>query len=203
MEPHPAIELAVIALASVSGVLAAHGKRIDLFGIIVLALVTSFGGGTVRDLLTDSPVGWLRDNWKLGTATCAAVLAFFIAPHVRLAHRSLDVIDAFALAGFAILGTSKGLNCGVPAGGAVFLGVITGTAGGMLRDVLIGEIPAVFRPDIHLYATAAMAGCAADVTLRHWLPATTAATVGMVLITVLRLAAMRWKVSLPVFKAKL
>ena len=203
MELHPAIEHSVIAVSAVSGVLAAHGRRIDLFGIIVLALVTAFGGGTLRDLLTGSPVGWLHDSWKLLNATLAAVFTFFIAPHVRLAHRSLDIIDAFALAGYAILGTNKGLICGVSPAGAVFLGVVTGTAGGMIRDLLLGEVPAIFRPDIRLYATAALAGCIIDVLLRSIIPAETAAATGIITIAALRLAAMRWRLSLPVFKSKI
>src|SRR5262249_11519208 len=139
----------------ITGVLAARGKRIDLFGIMVLALVTAFGGGTVRDLLVgDLPVVWLRSSAYLLNAAATALLTFFFARLWDPPRRVLLVADAFALALFTMIGARKGVALQFTAPVAVLLGVVTGVAGGILRDVLIGEVPLVFQPEIHLYATA-------------------------------------------------
>jgi uncharacterized membrane protein YeiH len=92
------------------------------------------------------------------------------------------VVDAFALAAFAMIGTQKGIVMQFSAPVSVLLGVVTGVAGGILRDVLIGEVPMVFRPEIRLYATAALAGAA--------------------LVFGLRLAGICWNISLPIFETK-
>jgi uncharacterized membrane protein YeiH len=193
-----------IAVAAVTGVLAARGERIDLFGVLVLALVTSFGGGTVRDLLVgDTPVVWLRRPVFLFNASVTALPAFFIARLWNLPRQVLLVADAFALALFTMIGVRKGMALELSAPVAVLLGVVTGVAGGMLRDVLIGEVPLVFQPEIHLYATAALAG-AVVFTLLHLIgviePVTT--VVGVALFFGLRLAGIRWRLSLPVFESR-
>src|SRR6476661_6838339 len=99
-----------IAVSAVSGVLAARGKRIDLFGVLVLALVTAFGGGTVRDLLVgDFPVVWLRSPEFLLNATSIALVTFFTVRMWNLPHNILLIVDAFALALFSMLGAQKGI----------------------------------------------------------------------------------------------
>jgi uncharacterized membrane protein YeiH len=192
-----------IAVAAITGVLAARGKRIDLFGIMVLALVTAFGGGTVRDLLVgDTPVVWLRSPAFLFNAATTALLAFFIARLWKLPRQVLLVADAFALALFTIIGARKGMALHLSAPVAVLLGVVTGVAGGILRDVLTGEVPLVFQPEIHLYATAALAGGIAFTMLRAagvTEPMTT--VVGVALVFGLRLAGIHWRLSLPVFES--
>lgn len=193
-----------IAVAAVTGVLAARGKRIDLFGVLVLALVTAFGGGTVRDLLVgDTPVVWLRGAEYLLNASLTALVTFFIARHWNLPAQALLVADAFALALFTMIGARKGVTLAFAPAVAVLLGVITGVAGGILRDVLRGEVPLVFQPEIHLYATAALAGAVVFVSLRQLGVADTVATpVGVALVLGLRLAAIRWRMSLPVFQPR-
>lgn len=197
------VEHAGIGVSAVSGVLAAKGKRIDLFGVLVLALVTAFGGGTVRDLLVgDTPVAWLRGPGLLMNATLTALLTFFIAGRVRLPQRALIVADAFALAAFAIIGASKGLAFAVSPPVAVLLGVITGVAGGIVRDVLTGQVPLVFQPEIRLYATAAIAGATAFVLAHGPLGEATAMLLGTGTVLSLRFVAMRWKLSLPIFNPR-
>jgi len=193
-----------VFVSSITGVLAARGKKIDLFGVLVLALVTAFGGGTVRDVLVgDLPVAWLRGPGLLINATVAALLTFFVARFYKLPHRALVVADALALAFFTMLGTQKGVALAFSPPVAVLLGVVTGVAGGIARDVLTGEVPMVFRPEIRLYATAALCGAAVFVAL-HGLGVggslATAAGAGLVLA--LRLAAIYWKLSLPLFEAR-
>lgn len=193
-----------ISVAAITGVLAARGKRIDLFGVIVLALVTSFGGGSVRDLMVgDLPVVWLRSPEYLLNATVTAVLAFFIARVWRLPVQVLLVADGFALALFTLIGARKGILFAFSAPVTILLGVITGVAGGILRDVLLGEVPLVFQPKIHLYATAAMAGAALFTGLvRSGVAESLATPLGIGLILALRLGAIRWHVTLPVFEPR-
>ena len=191
-----------IAVAAITGVLAARGKGVDLFGVVVLALVTAFGGGTTRDLLVgDTPVAWLRNPAYLLNASLVAVAMFYVRRLHKLPDHLLLVADAFALALFTIVGTRKGVALHFAAPVAVLLGVVTGVAGGMLRDVLTGEVPIVFRPHIHLYATAAMAGAALFVALRRWWPLEPVDTIAAVsLILALRLTGIWLKLSLPVFQ---
>jgi uncharacterized membrane protein YeiH len=191
-----------VAVAAVTGVLAARGKRVDLFGVIVLAAVTAFGGGTVRDLCLGSlPVFWIQDPRFLLNAVGVAVAAFFIARFHEFPETVLLVADAFALAFFTMVGTKKSLLLGMEPTIAVAMGVTTGVAGGVLRDVLTGEIPLVFRQRIYLYATAALAGSLGFVLLNKWFPEQrTNLLIGTAATLALRLGAIRWKLTLPEFE---
>jgi uncharacterized membrane protein YeiH len=198
----PVIEHAGVAVGAISGVLAAEEKRVDLFGVLVLALAAAFGGGTTRDLLlSEKPVSWLRDPALMLNALSAALITFFAGRWVKKLGRILNVVDAVSLAFFVMLGTGKGLDEGLPPATAMLLGVITGVAGGILRDVLLRELPAVFRREIHLYATAALAGAGVNVLLQPAGPVV-ATSSGFFTILFIRLAAMRWKISLPEFSTK-
>ena len=191
-----------VGVSAISGVLAARGKKVDLFGVLVLALVTAFGGGTVRDLLVgDLPVVWIREPSLLLNATLLAIVTFFVRRVRELPRGFLLVADAFALALFTIIGTRKGVALHFTPPVAVLLGVITGVAGGILRDVLTGEVPLVFQPQIYLYATAALAGGIAFVLLNQWQPSQPWVTISCTgLILALRLIGIRLKLSLPVLE---
>jgi uncharacterized membrane protein YeiH len=193
-----------IAVSAITGVLAARGKRIDLFGVLVLALVTAFGGGTVRDLLVgDFPVVWLRSPEFLLNATSMALLTFFTVRMWNLPHNVLLIADAFALALFSMLGAQKGIAMGFSAPVTVLLGVVTGVAGGIIRDVLSGEVPLVFQPEIHLYATAASAGAATFVTLvKLGLDEPIVTPLGLAMVLGLRLIGIRWRLTLPLFESR-
>ncbi len=198
------IEYLAVAACAVSAVLAADGKRIDLFGVVVLALVTAVGGGTVRDLCLDArPLFWIEQPLYIWTALAAALVTFVLVRFVSLPARSLAFIDAVGLALFGIAGTEKALAFGVPGIVAVLLGIVTGVAGGILRDVLRTEVPLVFRKDMELYATAVFAGALAFVLFREFQPAAKwHRWVAMGLILFLRLAAMRWKWRLPMLRLR-
>jgi len=198
------LEQFAVAVCAVSGALAAAGKRLDLFGVIVLAVVTAVGGGTIRDLcLGAKPVFWIENPNHIVVATLTALATFVVARFWELPQRVLLVADAFGLALFTIAGTEKSLLLQSSGVIAVMLGVITGVAGGLLRDVLRREIPLVFQPDIYLYATAAFCGAAALVTRQKFTPDSPAnRLVAMTLILALRLAAIWWKIRLPVFKSR-
>ena len=197
----PLLEHFGVAVGAITGALAARGKRVDLFGVLVLALVTAFGGGTIRDLtLGQQPIFWVRDGSFVITATVAGLITFFIARIREIPRNVLLIADALALAFFTVLGAEKALACNVAPQIAVAMGVITGVAGGMCRDALLSEIPLVFRREIHLYATASAIGAGFFVAMRHWLPDRTAALAAGTLVTLaLRLAGIRWRLGLPEF----
>ncbi|MGE9271338.1 MAG: trimeric intracellular cation channel family protein [Verrucomicrobiales bacterium] len=197
------IEYVAVSACAVTAVLAADGKGMDLFGALVLALVTAVGGGTIRDLCLDAPLFWIEQPLYLWTALAAAFGAFVLVRFVNLPHRTLSFIDAWGLALFGIMGTEKALVFEVPNVVAVLLGIVTGVAGGILRDVLRNEVPLVFRKDASLYATAVFAGALLFVVFRANLPdAKWHRWLAMALIVSLRLAAMRWNWRLPVLRLR-
>lgn len=204
LEAMPAwIEYLACAVCAVSGVLSAEGKRMDLFGVLVLALVTAVGGGTIRDLCLDTPVFWLKSPGTLVSALLAALATFVLARFTRIPDRALSVADAFGLALFGIVGTEKALLLGADPLAAILLGIVTGVAGGILRDVLRSEIPWVFRAEVNLYATTVFFGALVFVLLHRWLPPSPSHRyLGMAVILLLRLAAMRWGLRLPTFRMR-
>lgn len=190
-----------VAVCAISGVLAGRGKRVDLFGVIVLGLVTALGGGTIRDVILGNRVFWLADSAYVINGAATSALTFFVVRYWFAPPLGLAVADAFGLALFTIVGTSIGLASEVGATNSVVLGVITGVAGGILRDLLVGEVPLVLRSGIYLYATAAVIGATCYVLLEHFNAGhqiNRAIALGVTLG--LRLIAMRWRVSLPEFE---
>ncbi|MBE7503959.1 MAG: trimeric intracellular cation channel family protein [Verrucomicrobiales bacterium] len=192
-----------VAVSAVAGALAARGRRVDLFGVVVLALVTALGGGTIRDVcLGATPVFWIQDPRYVATATLFGLGTFIVARRRDPPMNLLELADAFGLAFFTMAGARKSLAFEAGPAIAVALGTITGVAGGIVRDVLLNELPLVFRKEIRLYATAAMLGAGVFVALRVLgLAEPWPAVVGMVTTLGLRLAAIRWDWALPVFEA--
>lgn len=198
-----------VIVGAAAGVLAARGKRIDLFGVVVLGLVTALGGGTLRDVVLGpdpgrgtSAVFWIQDSYYVLTALATSVVLFVLARGWSTPPKLLLIADAFALALFTVLGAAKTLRFGAGSINAVVLGVMTGVAGGILRDVLVGEIPLVFRQHTYFYATAAFAGAILFVLLETWRPAPVNTALGAAVVLALRLAAIRWRLALPVFEMK-
>lgn len=196
-----ALEHFGVAVCAITGALAGRGKRVDLFGIMVLALVTAVGGGTIRDLVLGARVFWVVDSSFVVTASVAAAAAFIWGRVAPLPHGFLLVADAFGLALFTTIGAEKSLAYGAPPAVAVMLAVITGVAGGMLRDVLSGEIPLVLRHETYLYATAAFCGAVLLVALSPiWAGSAGPPLAALGLTLALRLAAIRWRLRLPLFR---
>ena len=193
-----------MTVAAITGALAARGKQVDLFGVIVLALVTAFGGGTVRDMVLGRlPVFWAVDSRYFINALITALVTFYLVRYHELPTTVLMVADAFVLALFTIAGARKGLAFAVAPTIAIAMGVITGVMGGVLRDLLIGEIPLVFRREIYLYATAAFFGSCIFVMLERWSVGQKAnVIVGTGAVLLLRLAGIRWKIALPMFRPR-
>ncbi|MBN2507960.1 MAG: trimeric intracellular cation channel family protein [Verrucomicrobia bacterium] len=201
---HGLLQHFAVAVSAVSGVLAGSGKRVDLFGVVVLGLVTALGGGTLRDVVLDAPhVFWIKDPAYVLNAAGTALVTFVIARYWSLPAKGLAVADAFGLALFTTLGAAKGLHYHVGAVNAVVMGLITGVAGGIARDTLVGEIPLVFRREIHLYATAAICGATVFILMRqHASLASASMLAGTAATLALRLAGIFWRLSLPLFRAK-
>ena len=190
------------AVFAASGALAAGRKQMDLLGVLVIALVTSIGGGTIRDLLLDRPVFWIADPAFLAISLIAAIVTLVYVRWLRPPEKALEIADALGLGLFTISGTQIALATGAPGIVAVVMGTITGVAGGAIRDVLSAEIPLILRKG-ELYATAAIAGSLVYLGLaRGGAPESSAAAVGMITTIALRFAAIAWGLSLPVFRLR-
>jgi uncharacterized membrane protein YeiH len=160
-----ALELVAVFVAALSGALAAVRKKFDLFGVLVLAWVCGLGGGILRDVLIGDtpPVGIAQ--WPLVTAAVAAGLATVVLhPGLTRLRRSVVVLDAAALALFVVQGTNKSLELGAGLLASAVVGVLTGIGGGVLRDMLVGEVPLIFA-DRQLYAIPAIIGAVTVVVL--------------------------------------
>ena len=188
-----------IIVFALSGALMAGRYQLDPFGVVVLASVTAIGGGTIRDVILQTPVFWVVKPYYLYVILATAILTIvLIRQPKRIPKRFLLIADALGLALFAVLGTQKALYLGAPIPVAVVLGTITGVAGGMIRDVLCNVIPMILREEI--YALAAMLGGSLFILL-HWLNWSDnhAMMVSISAALLLRLAAIYWHVSLPAF----
>jgi uncharacterized membrane protein YeiH len=195
------ITMSAVAVSAVTGVLEAGRKPIDLFGVVLVALASALGGGTIRDLLLDRPVFWVADQTYLAAAVAAGVVTFVLVRLVRLPANLFLVPDALGLALFTIIGTQVALAGGAPWFVATFLGVVTGVFGGVLRDILCNEVPLVFAGE--LYATASWAGALVFIgLLQAGIAAATASLLAMAAIFLTRIAAMYWHLTLPSFAAK-
>jgi uncharacterized membrane protein YeiH len=186
-----------VAVFAVSGALTAGRKSLDPFGVIVIAVITAIGGGTIRDLLLDNrPIFWIADPAYLVVILAAALATLVYARFRRPPRGSLLVADAFGLALFTVTGAQTAETAEVSGLIVILMGTITGVAGGILRDVLCAEIPLILRREI--YATASIAGASVYVLWNELAPGSqTAVLVPMALIFTLRLAAIRLDLHVP------
>jgi len=193
------LDLFGIVVFALSGALMAGRYKLDPFGVVVLAAVTAIGGGTVRDVILDTPVFWVEKPLTLLVIGITAILTILIVREPkRIPTRFLLIADAFGLALFAVLGTEKALGLGVPVSVAIVMGAITGVVGGMIRDVLCNVIPMILRKEI--YAMAAILGGSLFVLFDYLAWQQNIALISAVFgALVLRLAAIYWQVSLPAF----
>ncbi|HEX2779402.1 MAG TPA: trimeric intracellular cation channel family protein [Gemmatimonadaceae bacterium] len=197
------LDLIGVAVFAISGALAAGRRRLDLIGVVALAAVTAIGGGTIRDLLLDRhPIFWLADPSYLLVILGAALLTLAWTRVARVPWPTLDIADALGLALFSVAGSQIAERAGLPAISCVLLGTVTGAAGGVIRDVLTAQIPSVLRQG-SLYATAAIAGTTFYVVLaRLGARPQLASLAGMAIVAALRLAAIRWELTLPAFELR-
>jgi uncharacterized membrane protein YeiH len=195
------ITLLAVVVSSASGVLKAGFKQFDLFGVIIIAIATGLGGGSLRDMLLDREVFWIREQIYFIASLGSAVAIFIFARLVVVQPKVFLVADAAGLATFGIAGTLVSLMVGAPPLVASFMGVMTGTMGGIFRDVLCGEPPVVFLSP--LYATVSWGGSLVFIGLLYFSQdITLAAVISGLLIFVSRLLAIHYDISLPRFRFK-
>lgn len=193
--------LGTVAFA-MSGSFAAMQKRLDPFGILLIAFVTSVGGGTVRDILLDVPVFWMHD--------IRMCIIIFITSIVSMIFKSLEknfqvtlfIFDSFGLGLFTIIGVQKGLTADLHPIICIILGTITGCFGGIIRDILLNRIPLIFRKEI--YATACIIGGAVFLLLAHYtrFSYTFVQIVTILLIVAIRTFAVKYHWQIPKFYDK-
>lgn len=187
-------ELLAVFAGGLSGGLAAVRRRLDLVGIITLAIVSGMGGGIIRDLLLQRyGIAAFHDNRYLLVSLVAATTVFFFSGAVHRLKKPMSYVDAVSLGLFVVVGADKALRADMSILPAIMLGVITATGGSVLRDLLSGEIPAILQPGA-LYSTAAMAGSTFFVLATMWLGVVKdfAALAAIVLAVALRFLAL-WR----------
>lgn len=194
------MELIGVLVFAISGTLSAGRRRMDLFGVLVVAVITAIGGGTLRDLLLGrTPVFWVVRPVQLYVAAGGGAITFLLARYLIRWPAALLVADAAGMALFTVLGTLAALQSHAPGPVAAILGVITGVAGGIIRDVLCARVPLVLRREV--YATAALAGAILVVALLRWpaLPPTWSGLLGAATAFAIRVIALWRNLALPTF----
>lgn len=182
-----------------SGLLAASRKQLDLFGAIVIAMVTAVGGGTLRDLILDQPIFWVKDPTYIYVVTISTIMLFYYARFRSIPVRSLLFLDAIGLAVFTVIGAHKAILLDFDDAIIIMTAIMTGVVGGVIRDVLVGEVPLIFRKEI--YATAAFAGASIMLVSMHLGVSMEWSMFFAMLVTFLmRWFAILYNFSLPVFK---
>lgn len=193
------ITLIAVVVSSASGVLKAGFKQFDLFGVIIIAIATGLGGGSLRDMLLDRDVFWIRDQVFFIASLGSAIFIFISARLIAIPPRFFLVADAAGLATFGIAGTLVSLMVDAPWLVASFMGVMTGTMGGIFRDILSNEPPVVFQSP--LYATVSWGGSLLFIALLYLnLNATFAVIIAGACIFITRLLAIKLNISLPRFR---
>ncbi|MEP7165794.1 MAG: trimeric intracellular cation channel family protein [Ferruginibacter sp.] len=187
---------------AVSGAFFAMEKKLDPFGVLILSFVTAIGGGTLRDIMIGNlPVGWLRD----GTATMvifgAAIGTMFFGQWLKKINTTLFLFDALGLGLFTIIGIEKGMQLNFSTGVCIALGTITASFGGVIRDVLLNNVPLVFRKEIYALASI-IGGLFYFLLTQSSLHNDIAKIICILLIFIIRLLAVRYKWALPAFYLK-
>lgn len=188
--------LGTIAFA-ISGVLVAMEKKLDLFGVFIIAFVTAIGGGSLRDMLIgETPVSWMREPAYTITIIGSVVFAVLLQQRLKYLRRSLFLFDTIGIGLYTMVGIEKGLDAGLMPFICIGLGVMTASFGGILRDILCNEIPVIFRKEI--YATACILGGALYFALLNTsIEEKYAYALGIVTVIGVRLLAVRFHITLP------
>jgi uncharacterized membrane protein YeiH len=187
---------------AVAGVFSAMERKLDPFGILIIAFVTAIGGGTIRDIMIGNlPVNWLRNDNTILVIFSAAILTMFFGSYLKQLGTALFLFDALGLGLFTIVGVEAGLLAGFGAAVCIALGTISACFGGVLRDVLLNKVPLIFHKEI--YALACIAG-----GLAYYLLLSTGwdqnflKIICILLIFAIRVIAVRYELSLPTISLK-
>lgn len=187
---------------AVSGAFFAMEKKLDPFGVLILSFVTAIGGGTLRDIMIGNlPVGWLRDETATIVIFIGAIGSMFFSQWLKKLNTTLFLFDALGLGLFTIIGIQKGMELNFSVGVCVSLGTITASFGGVIRDVLLNNVPLVFRKEIYALASI-IGGLIYYLLTQTALNDDAAKIICILLIFGIRLLAVKYKLSLPAFYSK-
>jgi uncharacterized membrane protein YeiH len=188
--------LGTIAFA-ISGVLVAMNKRMDPFGVLIIAFVTAVGGGTLRDtLIGQTPVSWMINMTYVYVILGATLFAILFKNYINYLRTSLFLFDTIGIGLYTVVGIEKGLTIGLHPIICIALGTMTACFGGVIRDILCNEIPVIFRKEI--YATACILGGLTYFLLSEFLSDSNFVfVIAGVVVIVIRLLAVKLKISLP------
>lgn len=190
---------ATIAFA-ISGALVAARHRLDWVGFVFMACITGIGGGTLRDTILDVPVFWLDDYYTIIVCSVAAIVTYFATQHISKRSKALLWADALGMALFTTLGAQKALSLGTSIPVAVIMGVFSACLGGIIRDVIVNDVPVVFQREI--YITASLVGALTYCTVHVYTPLGEgfALILGGALAFVVRALAITQNLSMPAHK---
>lgn len=181
---------------AVSGVLTALNRRMDPFGILIVASAAAIGGGTLRDVLIGAPVAWMQDLTYIYVILATTILTVTFRKRIRYIRRSLFLFDTIGIALYTVVGVEKGIAAGFSPVICVVLGTMTACFGGVIRDILSNKIPIIFRKEI--YATACILGGMAYFLLaKTALSADFVVIASMLVVMTIRLLAVYFDLSLP------
>lgn len=181
---------------AVSGVLTALNRRMDPFGILIVASAAAIGGGTLRDVLIGVPVMWMHDLTYLYVILATTIITVPFRKRIRYIRRSLFLFDTIGLALYTVVGVEKGIEAGFSPVICIVLGTMTASFGGVLRDILSNKIPIIFRKEI--YATASiLGGVTYFILTKTSLSNGLIVIISMVSIMIIRLLAIYFDLSLP------
>ncbi|ANW97317.1 hypothetical protein AXE80_13890 [Wenyingzhuangia fucanilytica] len=188
---------------AVSGALIAMKKRLDPFGVLIVAFITAVGGGTLRDILIDRQVFWLYNNSIIYAVITGATVAMIFKSKMNFFSKPIFFYDALGLGLFSITGVQIGLEADLSSSICILLGTVTGVFGGVLRDVVVNRIPVVFKKEI--YATASILGGFLYLFLMKLeVPNPYLQIAPILFIIIIRLTAVFFNISLPsIYKDKL
>ncbi len=190
------IDILGVVAFSISGVLTSMKKRMDLFGIFIIAFVTSVGGGTLRDVLLNVPVGWLNNMTYVYTIIITSIVAIIFRKKLNYLRKSLFLFDTIGIGLYTVVGVEKAIEAGLHPIICVAFGTMSACFGGVIRDILCNEIPVIFRQEI--YATACiLGGFTYFLTVQLGLAESVVFIAAASVVILVRLLAVVFKISLP------
>ena len=190
------IEILGTLAFAISGIRLASAKRFDWFGAYVVGLITAIGGGTIRDLLLDTTAFWMLNSIYLTVTAVALLLVIIFGRYLIRLNNTFFIFDTIGLALFVVVGIQKTIAADFPFWIAIIMGTITGAAGGVLRDILINEVPLIFRKEIYAMACV-FGGIVYWICYRlHYAPHLTQVLAALTVIAT-RIVAVKYKLSLP------
>jgi uncharacterized membrane protein YeiH len=190
------IDLLGVVAFSISGVLTAMRKELDVFGILIIAFVTSVGGGTLRDVLINVDVSWLTNMTYVYMIVITTIFAIIFRKKLTYLRKSLFLFDTIGIGLYTVVGVEKAISAGLPAVTCIAFGTMSACFGGVIRDILCNEIPVIFRKEI--YATACILGGFSYFLLAYFnLPQDLIFIISGSIVITVRISAVVFKIQLP------